>query len=89
MEIKELQSIYATHPGVKALSALTDEDYERGITLSGLTTGSAAATVIAGYMPANEKSTLFIVMHANHLLIGVEKTRKVGQSDTRLATGDF
>ena len=63
MEIKELQNIYATHPGVKALTTLTDEDYKRGITLSGLTTGSSAAAVIAGFMPANEKSTLFIVMN--------------------------
>ena len=63
MEIKELQSIYATHPGVKALGTITDEDYKRGITLSGLTTGSAAAAVIAGFMSENEKSTLFIVMN--------------------------
>lgn len=63
MEIKELQKIYAAHPGVKALCNLTDDDCKGGVILAGLTTGSAAAAVVAGYMMANEKATLFIVMN--------------------------
>ena len=62
MEIKELQEIYASHPGVTALSQLTDEDYKKCINVNGLT-ASSAAVAIAGYMHREEKQTLFIVMN--------------------------
>ncbi len=62
MEISELQDIYASHPGVEALSRLTDEKFKGKAKLCGLT-ASSAAIVVAGYMKRQEKQTLFIVMN--------------------------
>ena len=62
MEAKELQKIYASHPGVIALTCLTDDDYKQTVNLTGLT-ASSAAVVIAGYMQQCAKQTLFVVMN--------------------------
>ncbi|MBQ5662837.1 MAG: transcription-repair coupling factor [Bacteroidaceae bacterium] len=62
MEIKELQNMYASHPGVTALRQLSDSDYKSCVSLRGLT-ASSAASAIAGYMQKEEKQTLFIVMN--------------------------
>ena len=62
MEIKELQEIYASHPGVTALQQLADSDYKSCVSVNGLTASSAACAV-AGYMHKEEKQTLFIVMN--------------------------
>ena len=62
MEAKELQQIYASHPGVTALTRLTDDDYKQTVSITGLT-ASSAAVAIAGYMQQAEKQTLFIVMN--------------------------
>jgi transcription-repair coupling factor (superfamily II helicase) len=62
MDIKELQEIYASHPGVTALQQLADSDYKSCVSVNGLTASSAACAV-AGYMHKEEKQTLFIVMN--------------------------
>ncbi len=62
MEIKELQEIYASHPGVTALRQLADSDNKSGVRINGLT-ASSAAVAIAGYMHKEEKQTLFIIMN--------------------------
>ena len=62
MEIKELQKIYATHPGVEALTGITADGNKEKVVIGGLT-ASSAAVAIAGYMQRNEKQTLFIVMN--------------------------
>ncbi len=62
MEITELQDIYASHPGVEALSQLTGEKHKEAVKLCGLT-ASSAAIVVSGYMKRHERQTLFIVMN--------------------------
>ena len=62
MEIKELQKIYAAHPGVEALTGITANGNKEKVVIGGLT-ASSAAVAIAGYMQRNEKQTLFIVMN--------------------------
>ncbi len=62
METSELQEIYASHPGVEALSRLTDEKFKGKAKLCGLT-ASSAAIVVSGYMKRHEKQTLFIIMN--------------------------
>ena len=62
MEIKELQEIYASHPGVTALRQLDESDYKSIVKVNGLT-ASSAAVAIAGYMHKEEKQTLFIIMN--------------------------
>ena len=62
MESKELQQIYASHPGVVALASLTDDDYRQTVNVTGLT-ASSAAVALSGYMQQCAKQTLFVVMN--------------------------
>ena len=62
MEIAELKNIYASHPGVTALTMLTDKDYKETINVCGLTASSAAVT-ITGFIQKTKDNTLFIIMN--------------------------
>ena len=62
MEAKELQKLYAAHPGVEALAQINEENSRKSVFLQGLV-GSSAPLVIGGFMQKHPEKTLFIVMN--------------------------
>lgn len=62
MELKELQSIYATHPGVEALARLREENNKKSILIGGLS-GSSIAMVLCGLKGRIPEQTILIVMN--------------------------
>ena len=62
METKEIQQIYATHPGVTALMQLRDEGSRKTVLLEGLY-GSAAAMVLCGLKEKAPEQTFLVVMN--------------------------
>ena len=62
MEAKELQNIYASHPGVDALMQLREEGSKKSVFLEGLF-GSSAATVLSGFKNRAPGQTLLVVMN--------------------------
>lgn len=62
MELKELQSIYATHPGVEALARLQEENNKKSILIGGLS-GSSIAMVLCGLKGRIPEQTILIVMN--------------------------
>lgn len=62
MEAKELQNIFALHPGVDALVKLREENSKKSVFLAGLL-GSSAPLVISGFIERVPEQTLFVVMN--------------------------
>lgn len=62
MEAKEIQKLYATHPGVDALLRLKEEKGKECVSLRGLL-GSSAAMVLCGFKERAPEQTLFVVMN--------------------------
>ena len=62
MESKEIQQIYAEHPGVKALMQLREEGGRKRAFLEGLS-GSAAAMVFCGLKACAPEQTFLVVMN--------------------------
>ena len=62
MEAKEIQNIYATHPGVDALMQLREEGGRRRVLLEGLL-GSSAAMTFCGLKQRAPEQTMLIVMN--------------------------
>ena len=62
MEAKELQDIYASHPGVDALMQLREEGSKKSVFLEGLI-GSSAANVLSGFKKRAPGQTLLVVMN--------------------------
>ncbi len=62
MEVKEIQEIFASHPGVDALMRLREEGCKKRTCLEGLI-GSAAAMVMCGLKKRAPEQTFFIVMN--------------------------
>ena len=62
MEPKEIQQIYATHPGVKALLQLREEGSKKRVLLEGLF-GSAAAMALCGLKEQTPEQTYLVVMN--------------------------
>ena len=62
MEAKEIQNIYATHPGVDALMQLREEGGRRRVLLEGLL-GSSAAMTLCGLKQRAPEQTMLIVMN--------------------------
>lgn len=61
MNAKELQSIYASHPGVEALLKLKEESGKKTVLIGGLS-GSAAALMISGLNGRLPEQTILVVM---------------------------
>ena len=62
MEAKEIQQIYASHPGVTALMQLREEGSKKKVLLEGLF-GSAAAMVLCGLKAKAPEQTYLVVMN--------------------------
>ena len=62
MEAKDIQNIYAAHPGVDALMQLREEGSKKSVFLEGLI-GSSAATVLSGFKKRAPGQTLLVVMN--------------------------
>ena len=62
MEAKEIQNIYASHPGVDALMKLREEGSKKSVFLEGLV-GSSAATILSGFNKRAPGQTLLVVMN--------------------------
>ena len=62
MEPKEIQQIYATHPGVKALLQLREEGSKKRVLLEGLL-GSAATMMLCGLKEQTPEQTYLVVMN--------------------------
>ena len=62
MEPKEIQQIYASHPGVKALMQLREEGSKKRVLLEGLL-GSAAAMALCGLKELAPEQTFLVVMN--------------------------
>ena len=62
MEAKEIQQIYASHPGVSALMQLREEGGKKRALLEGLF-GSAAAMVLCGLKAKTPEQTFLVVMN--------------------------
>ena len=62
MEPKEIQQIYASHPGVKALMQLREEGSKKRVLLEGLL-GSAGAMVLCGLKELAPEQTFLVVMN--------------------------
>ena len=62
MEAKEIQNIFATHPGVDALMQLREEGGRKRVLLEGLL-GSSAAMTICGLKQQAPGQTLLVVMN--------------------------
>ena len=62
MEPKEIQHIYAQHPGVDALMQLSEEGGKKRVFLEGLL-GSSAATTLCGLKQRAPEQTMLVVMN--------------------------
>ena len=62
MEYKEIQQIYASHPGVTALMQLREEGSKKRVLLEGLF-GSSAAMVLCGLKKNAPEQTFLVVMN--------------------------
>ena len=62
MEAKEIQNIYAAHPGVDALMQLREEGGKKSVLLEGLS-GSSAAMTLCGLKQRAPEQTLLVVMN--------------------------
>ena len=62
MEVKEIQQIYASHPGVTALMQLREEGNKKRVLLEGLL-GSASAMVLCGLKAKAPEQTFLVVMN--------------------------
>lgn len=62
MELKDLQRIYATHPGVEALVRLREENSRKEVSIGGLS-GSSTAMVLCGVKERIPEQTMLIVMN--------------------------
>ena len=62
MEAKEIQHLYASHPGVDALMRLKEEGGKKSALLEGLL-GSSAAMILCGLKERAPEQTLFVVMN--------------------------
>ena len=62
MEAKDIQNIYAAHPGVDALMQLREEGSKKSVFLEGLI-GSSAATILSGFKKRAPGQTLLVVMN--------------------------
>ena len=62
MEAKEIQQIYASHPGVTALMQLREEGSKKRVLLEGLL-GSASAMVLCGLRAKAPEQTFLVVMN--------------------------
>ena len=62
MEAKEIQNIYAAHPGVEALIQLREEGGKKRVLLEGLL-GSSAAMTFCGFKQRVPEQTLLVVMN--------------------------
>ena len=62
MEYKEIQQIYAAHPGVTALMQLREEGSKKRVLLEGLF-GSSAAMVLCGLKKNAPEQTFLVVMN--------------------------
>ena len=62
MTTKDIQQLYATHPGVDALMQLREEGSKKRAYIEGLT-GSAAAVVMCGLKQRAPEQTFFVVMN--------------------------
>ena len=62
MEPKEIQQIYATHPGVKALLQLREEGSKKRVLLEGLL-GSATTMMLCGLKEQTPEQTYLVVMN--------------------------
>ena len=62
MEIKDIQHLYASHPGVDALMQIRKEGGKKKVLLEGLL-GSAAAMILCGLKERAPEQTFFIVMN--------------------------
>ncbi|MBR5594513.1 MAG: transcription-repair coupling factor [Bacteroidaceae bacterium] len=62
MEVKEIQNIYAAHPGIDALMQLREEGGKKHALLEGLS-GSSAAMIFCGLKERIPEQTLLIVMN--------------------------
>ena len=62
MEAKEIQNIFAAHPGVEALMQLREEGGKKRVLLEGLL-GSSAAMAFCGFKQRVPEQTLLVVMN--------------------------
>ena len=62
MEAKDIQNIYAAHPGVSALMQLREEGSKKPVLLEGLL-GSSAAMTFCGFKKQAPEQTLLVVMN--------------------------
>ncbi len=62
MEPKDIQKIFASHPGVEALLKQREEGSKKTVYLEGLT-GSAATMILCGLKQRAPEQTLFVVMN--------------------------
>ena len=62
MEAKDIQEIYAAHPGVEALMQLREEGGKKRVLLEGLL-GSSAAMTLCGLKKRIPEQTLLVVMN--------------------------
>ncbi len=62
MEAKEIQHIYAQHPGVEALMHLREEGGKKHVLLEGLS-GSATAMVLCGLRQRAPEQTFLVIMN--------------------------
>ena len=62
MEAKEIQNIFAAHPGVEALMQLREEGGKKRVLLEGLL-GSSAAMAFCGFKQRAPQQTMLVVMN--------------------------
>ena len=62
MESKELQKIFAAHPGVEALVNLKEENGKKNILIGGLT-GSSSALILSGLRARLPEQTMLLIMN--------------------------
>ena len=62
MEAKEIQNIFAAHPGVDALMQLREEGSKKRVLLEGLL-GSSAAMAFCGFKQRAPQQTMLVVMN--------------------------
>ena len=62
MESKELQKIFAAHPGVEALVKLKEENGKKNILIGGLT-GSSSALILSGLRARLPEQTMLLIMN--------------------------